>query len=455
MTKSVTRTNFRVMKNPYLKKKKNVIFTPTQYQLSSEHERKENVQPTTHMYQLERRLFRTPSPPADVRRTSPPHMLPCLTQISTNSENVSPTQEKYHKHVTKFNPWKAGNGLPGLHKIMKDNHSKWETTKFFMGEGIVKPMEYCPKCEGPMTFLKSPFNMEEKGTPTKTIDKCNDAFKVRCKNRECNVKCSVYKDSFFSGLKKSPQEMMIFFHLWLAKADRTTIMGLLKWSEPTVIKMEKRCREIVSIHIYGEIEEGYDTNWAQVTNKIGGPGIEVQIDESAFGKRKYNRGHQVNTKWVVGGVEIVPDATGKKRGGKVFFVVVPDRTMQTLHRTIQTHVEVGSHIITDCWKGYNNLDKCGYLHDTVNHSKWYKDPKTGLHTNTIEGKWNGVKGQMPRQAFRNPYVLQTYLGEVMWRTKFKGDLWFAFLGALRYDTQRHFELGGDITYMPFEYMPQE
>ena len=38
---------------------------------------------------------------------------------------------------------------------------------------------------------------------------------------------------------------------------------------------------------------------------IGGPGVEVEIDESKFGKIKYNRGRQVEGHWVFGGVERV------------------------------------------------------------------------------------------------------------------------------------------------------
>ena len=36
---------------------------------------------------------------------------------------------------------------------------------------------------------------------------------------------------------------------------------------------------------------------------IGGVGKRVQIDESKFGKRKYNRGWRVEGQWVFGGIE--------------------------------------------------------------------------------------------------------------------------------------------------------
>ena len=41
-------------------------------------------------------------------------------------------------------------------------------------------------------------------------------------------------------------------------------------------------------------------------------------------------------------------------------------------------------IISDCWKGYINLRKYGYTHETVNHSKEFVNEE-GAHTNKIEG----------------------------------------------------------------------
>lgn len=50
---------------------------------------------------------------------------------------------------------------------------------------------------------------------------------------------------------------------------------------------------------------------------VGGPGMTVEIDESKFGKRKYNRGRMIDGHWVFGGVE--------RGSNKSFMLVVPDR----------------------------------------------------------------------------------------------------------------------------------
>jgi hypothetical protein len=68
---------------------------------------------------------------------------------------------------------------------------------------------------------------------------------------------------------------------------------------------------------------------------------------------------------------------------------------------------------------------------TVNHSLFYVDPFDGTHTNTIEGKWNGMKKAIPRQGFKTDKMLQEYLGEQMWRRANKGRLWEAAMEALK------------------------
>ena len=82
---------------------------------------------------------------------------------------------------------------------------------------------------------------------------------------------------------------------------------------------------------------------------IGGPGVIVEIDESKFAKRKYNRGHRVGDKsWVFGGIE----RTDEQR---FFAVVVEKRDAATLLPLIQKYIHPQSTIISDCWSAYNSI----------------------------------------------------------------------------------------------------
>lgn len=133
-------------------------------------------------------------------------------------------------------------------------------------------------------------------------------------------------------------------------------------------------------------------------------------------------------------MEIEEAGNQVKRGGAFFAVVVPDRTAATLLPLITQFVLPGTKIISDGWSAYGqiqNIQEQNYDHVAVNHSLHYVDPVTGLHTNTMEGMWNGMKKKIPRQGFKNDKMLQEYLGEQMWRRANKGPLWEAAMEALK------------------------
>ena len=73
---------------------------------------------------------------------------------------------------------------------------------------------------------------------------------------------------------------------------------------------------------------------------IGGPGKEVEIDKSKFGKRKYNRGRSVDGHWVFGGIE--------RNGGDSCLVEVPHRDAATLLPILVAHVRPGTTISSSC-----------------------------------------------------------------------------------------------------------
>ena len=123
--------------------------------------------------------------------------------------------------------------------------------------------------------------------------------------------------------------------------------------------------------------------------KIGGPDLVVEIDESKFGKRKYHHGHRAEGVWVAGGF--------CRETRDIFAVAVEDRTAETLINIIERYVEPGTIIYTDCRKGYKpgNLRPLGYLHGTVNHKKGFVNKRTGVHTYTIQGTWRRIKWKTP------------------------------------------------------------
>ena len=59
----------------------------------------------------------------------------------------------------------------------------------------------------------------------------------------------------------------------------------------------------------------------------------------------------------------------------------------TLVDIIERHVQSDTTIMTDCWKGYDQLDRDNWTHPTVNHSMNFVDQDTEAHTQGIENTW--------------------------------------------------------------------
>ena len=224
-----------------------------------------------------------------------------------------------------------------------------------------------------------------------TVHKDDRTFKMK------DVKLSIRYNSWLVDSKLPLETILEFIYLWSQGFTHSEVMHELKLSKKTVTEWFMFLRESCIYAVMNGSEQ------------IGGNGIEVEIDESKFGKRKYHRGHKVEGQWVFGGRE-------KYNKQKIFMIPVHNQKATTLLPLIKKWICPGSIIHSDCWKAYNGLSKMGYTHVTVNHSKEFVNKDNAACTNAIESDWRHAKVHMPSYG-THLGDHAGYLAEFMWRRK--------------------------------------
>jgi transposase-like protein len=191
----------------------------------------------------------------------------------------------------------------------------------------------------------------------------------RCGKAGCNRQnVTIRAGSIFYGSRLSCRKLMKLARSWLQGESRNATVRSTKVNKETVTTWFMAFRELVA------------SSLRETSEKIGGEGTVVQVDETKLGKRKFHCGHRVEGVWVVCGIEM---GTAERRA---FCVQVETRDNETLHDVIRKNVIEGSEVWTDGWKGYCGVsESCSVRHSVVNHSLHFKDPSTGVCTNTVEG----------------------------------------------------------------------
>ncbi|KAG2206083.1 hypothetical protein INT47_003732 [Mucor saturninus] len=229
--------------------------------------------------------------------------------------------------------------------------------------------------------------------------------------RLCNgSRIPLVKDTVFAYKNTPIHDTFSILYFWLVGTKMGQMETLSGCSAKTVRAVVKSIQRMLQ----QDLDEQSDCCIGGLDAQ-GNP-IVVEIDESKFGKRKHNRGHRVDGVWVVGGVE-------KTAERKMFLTTVEKRNKPVLERVISRFVKPGSIVRTDCWAAYNGLSLLDIqiVHQTVNHSEGFNI--NGIHTNTIEGSWNGIKQKLPARK-RTKTDMPWNLVEFIWRRKHLGDLSF-------------------------------
>jgi transposase-like protein len=238
-----------------------------------------------------------------------------------------------------------------------------------------------------------------------------------CKYYKCRKSKSPLTSTIFSKMRLPVNLQLHIIYEFLKKTPCSSIASSLQVDKNTISSYNKVYRT------YIKNKMKFNRN-----SKIGGRNEIVELDETKIAKRKYNKGHRVEGAWVIGGIQRSRLKTKiRNENKKIFLCPIETRDTDNIDMIIEKYVKKGTTIYTDLWKGYNNLKNIGYKHKTVNHSKNFKDPITGVHTNTIEGTWNGLKQSIiPRNRNKKDIIL--YLMEYQWRKRNREyNIWKQFL----------------------------
>lgn len=251
----------------------------------------------------------------------------------------------------------------------------------------------------------------------RNLQACNqysDGYCFRCGT--CRRRRSIRAESKLENCHLEITTVLKIAVFWANEATVKLTCAMLGIGKATVIRWFKKFRSACSAILHAN----------QQLLQFGGPGQVVQIDETLVAKAKYNRGHALHQpqQWVFGIYD-----PARKRG---YAELVNDRSAATLTPIILRHVSAGSEIWSDQWNAYVNLGNLPgnpYNHSTVDHSRHFKDPVTGVHTNHVENYWSRLK-KLTRVA-GNRSAIPGRIDEFMWRERFGGSGLPAYANFLR------------------------
>lgn len=267
-------------------------------------------------------------------------------------------------------------------------------------KGIIPSKKRCHKCGSEMK-----------------IDKQRGLGLFRCRKLKkhvdgLEVSVCVASGTWLEGSKVSPVKVLLLLYCFATDMTfsdavvQTSLRPGESTSTETVSDWYSNSREAVSDYMYNQqMQEG----------KLGGVGKVVEVDETKFGKRKYNVGRMRDGKWICGMIEI---ETGRFR---TFLCPNNKRDEATLLPIILANVLPGTTIMTDKWRAYRQLVNHGYNHLTVNHSVNFVDPTSGAHTQHIEASWRPLKTRLRSRGINAEDDMADHLLEYLWKRKVKRE----------------------------------
>ena len=249
--------------------------------------------------------------------------------------------------------------------LVEITSTKENTIQFARQHNYLITENYCNKCN---ILMETVF-----------YEAVRDKYSFYCKF--CRTRISIRTNSIISNFNLPLEQFfdILYFYLNFPLTFELCNREIGIKSEKTFIRFRKVMRNIILELVI------------QNSQKVGGPGVIVQIDETLVYKRKYNLGRLREQIWVIGG--ICPQFN------TYFMQIVPNRNNETIKNVLDRWIIPGTIIYTDEWAAYprainrfneENGSELDSEHFTVNHSQNFVG-EGGVNTQAIESFWGTFK----------------------------------------------------------------
>jgi transposase-like protein len=227
----------------------------------------------------------------------------------------------------------------------------------------------------------------------------------RCLCGQVDHRRSVFVGSFFDHSRLPLRTVLSIGFEWVSETPARVAASRLAIGHSTVLRY------------YAYYRQAAEASLRYAPVRIGGPGVEVVIDEMVTSRRD-RQGRPV---WVLGAVERTPQRL-------IFLAPLRSHSAAEFTRTLRRCLVGGSVMVTDLHRSYPVAARRLQLrHLQVHRDRDHRNRLACVTTNEIEGTWPGFRRFIDR---RRRVATGTICAEFMWRRLHQEDLWEGLLRTL-------------------------